>query len=68
MPCTTATTYKPLFSRGLKLPCGGNVVDMAVGIVIGAACGSSVRSFVDDALMPPNGLLLEMWIFLYMAS
>ena len=36
----------------------GNVVDMAVGIVIGAAFGTIVKSFVDDLLMPPIGLLL----------
>jgi large conductance mechanosensitive channel len=36
----------------------GNVVDMAVGIVIGAAFGAVVKSFVDDLLMPPVGLLL----------
>jgi large conductance mechanosensitive channel len=36
----------------------GNVVDMAVGIVIGAAFGTVVRSFVDDILMPPIGLLV----------
>ena len=36
----------------------GNVVDMAVGIVIGAAFGTIVKSFVDDVLMPPIGLLL----------
>ena len=36
----------------------GNVVDMAVGIVIGAAFGSIVKSFVSDLLMPPLGLLL----------
>ena len=36
----------------------GNVVDMAVGIVIGAAFGAIVKSFVDDVLMPPMGLLL----------
>ena len=36
----------------------GNVVDMAVGIVIGAAFGTIVKSFVDDILMPPIGLLL----------
>ncbi len=34
----------------------GNVVDMAVGIVIGAAFGKIVSSFVDDVLMPPIGL------------
>ena len=36
----------------------GNVVDMAVGIVIGAAFGKIVSSFVNDVLMPPLGLLL----------
>lgn len=36
----------------------GNVVDMAVGIVIGAAFGKIVSSFVNDVLMPPLGLAL----------
>jgi len=36
----------------------GNVVDMAVGIVIGAAFGRIVSSFVNDVLMPPIGLLM----------
>ena len=36
----------------------GNVVDLAVGIVIGAAFGRIVQSFVDDVLMPPIGLLM----------
>lgn len=36
----------------------GNVVDMAVGIVIGAAFGKIVTSFVSDILMPPIGLLM----------
>jgi large conductance mechanosensitive channel len=36
----------------------GNVVDLAVGIVIGAAFGTVVTSFVNDLLMPPIGLLL----------
>ena len=36
----------------------GNVLDMAVGIVIGAAFGKIVTSFVGDILMPPLGLLL----------
>ncbi len=37
---------------------GGSVVDMAVGIVIGAAFGTIVTSFVADILMPPIGLML----------
>ncbi len=36
----------------------GNVVDMAIGIVIGAAFGAIVKSMVDDVIMPPIGLLL----------
>jgi len=36
----------------------GNVMDMAVGIVIGAAFGAIVASFVADVIMPPIGLLL----------
>ncbi|MBN1995425.1 MAG: large conductance mechanosensitive channel protein MscL [Anaerolineae bacterium] len=36
----------------------GNVVDMAVGIIIGAAFGTIVKSLVDDIIMPPIGLLL----------
>lgn len=36
----------------------GNVVDMAVGIIIGAAFGPIVSSFVKDVIMPPIGLLL----------
>jgi large conductance mechanosensitive channel len=37
----------------------GNVVDMAVGIVIGAAFGRIVTSLVNDIIMPPVGLLLR---------
>lgn len=36
----------------------GNVIDMAVGIIIGAAFGTIIKSLVDDVLMPPIGLLL----------
>ena len=36
----------------------GNVLDMAVGIIIGAAFGKIITSFVSDILMPPIGLLL----------
>jgi large conductance mechanosensitive channel len=36
----------------------GNVVDMAVGIIIGAAFGKIVSSLVNDVIMPPIGLLL----------
>jgi len=36
----------------------GNVVDLAVGLIIGAAFGKIITSFVNDILMPPIGLLL----------
>ena len=36
----------------------GNVVDMAIGIIIGAAFGKIISSFVTDVIMPPIGLLL----------
>jgi large conductance mechanosensitive channel len=36
----------------------GNVVDLAIGVVIGAAFGKIVTSFVEDILMPPIGLAL----------
>jgi len=36
----------------------GNVLDMAIGVIIGAAFGKIITSFVNDILMPPIGLLL----------
>lgn len=43
--------FKEFISRG-------NVVDLAVGVIIGAAFGKIVSSVVDDIIMPPIGLLL----------
>ena len=40
-----------------KFALRGNVIDMAVGIIIGAAFGSVVKSLVDDIIMPPIGML-----------
>lgn len=40
-----------------KFALRGNVVDMAVGIIIGAAFGTVVQSLVNDVLMPPLGLI-----------
>lgn len=45
----------------------GNVVDMAVGIILGGAFGKIVSSFVSDVLMPPIGLLLGNVDFSYLA-
>lgn len=36
----------------------GNVIDLAIGVIIGAAFGRIVTSFVNDIIMPPIGLLL----------
>ena len=36
----------------------GNVVDLAVAVVIGGAFGKIIASFVEDVLMPPIGLML----------
>lgn len=41
-----------------KFAMRGNVIDMAVGIIIGASFGTIVKSLVDDIIMPPIGLLL----------
>jgi len=41
-----------------KFAMRGNVIDMAVGIIIGAAFGKIVTSFVNDIIMPPIGKLI----------
>lgn len=41
-----------------KFAIQGNVMDMAVGIIIGASFGAIVKSLVEDVIMPPIGLLL----------
>ena len=40
----------------------GNVLDLAIGIIIGAAFTAIVSSLVDDIIMPPIGLLPAAWI------
>jgi len=47
-----------MFKEFKEFALRGNVLDMAVGIIIGAAFGKIVSSFVKDVLMPPLGLLL----------
>jgi large conductance mechanosensitive channel len=47
-----------MFKEFKEFAMRGNVVDMAVGIVIGVAFGSIVTSLVKDLLMPPIGLLM----------
>jgi len=47
-----------MFKEFKEFAMRGNVIDMAVGIIIGAAFGTIVSSFVNDIIMPPIGLLL----------
>ncbi|MEN7342458.1 MAG: large-conductance mechanosensitive channel protein MscL [Pseudomonadota bacterium] len=47
-----------MFAEFKKFAMRGNVVDMAVGIIIGAAFGKIVSSFVKDVIMPPIGMLM----------
>lgn len=47
-----------MFKEFKEFAVKGNVVDMAVGIIIGGAFGTIVKSLVNDVLMPPIGLLL----------
>ena len=47
-----------MFKEFKEFAMRGNVVDMAVGIIIGAAFGTIVKSFVSDVIMPPIGLAL----------
>ena len=50
--------FKGFFGEFKKFAMRGNVIDMAVGIIIGAAFGKIVDSLVKDVIMPPLGLLL----------
>lgn len=56
-----------MFKEFKEFAMRGNVVDMAVGIVIGGAFGKIVSSFVKDILMPPIGMLLGGMDFSQMA-
>ena len=47
-----------MFKEFKEFAMKGNVVDMAIGIIIGAAFGSIVTSLVGDIIMPPLGLLM----------
>jgi large conductance mechanosensitive channel len=47
-----------MFKEFKEFAMRGNVLDMAVGIIIGGAFGKIITSFVGDILMPPIGLLL----------
>ncbi len=47
-----------MFKEFKEFAMRGNVMDMAIGIILGAAFGKIVSSFVKDVLMPPIGLVL----------
>jgi large conductance mechanosensitive channel len=47
-----------MFKEFKEFAMRGNVLDMAIGIIIGAAFGTIVTSLVNDVIMPPIGLLL----------
>ena len=47
-----------MFKEFKEFTLRGNVIDLAIGVIIGAAFGKIVTSFVNDILMPPVGLLL----------
>jgi large conductance mechanosensitive channel len=47
-----------MFKEFKEFATKGNVLDMAVGLIVGGAFGKIVSSFVSDVLMPPIGLLL----------
>src|SRR6185369_7221538 len=48
-----------MFKEFKEFAVRGNVLDLAVGVVIGAAFGKIVNSMVNDVLMPPLGLLIR---------
>ncbi|RXZ44169.1 large conductance mechanosensitive channel protein MscL [Crenobacter cavernae] len=47
-----------IFKEFKEFAMRGNVIDLAVGVVIGGAFGAIVKSLVDDVIMPPIGLLV----------
>jgi large conductance mechanosensitive channel len=49
--------FMSVISEFKKFALRGNVMDMAVGIIIGGAFGTVVKSLVDDVIMPPIGML-----------
>jgi large conductance mechanosensitive channel len=49
---------KKVFSEFKEFAFKGNLIDMAVGIIIGAAFGGVVKSLVDDVIMPPLGVAM----------
>ena len=57
-PASPSNHEEPMFKEFKTFIMRGNVVDMAIGIIIGGAFGTIVKSLVDDVIMPPIGLAL----------
>jgi len=58
LPSSKEQRRKPVFKEFKEFAMRGNVVDLAVGVIIGAAFGKIVSSLVEDVIMPPVGRLL----------
>ncbi|WP_394763826.1 large-conductance mechanosensitive channel protein MscL [Phenylobacterium sp.] len=58
-PMTSALTRITILSEFREFIARGNVIDLAVGVIIGAAFNDIVKSLVDNVVMPPIGLLLS---------
>ena len=56
--CLNQTAPEALIKEFREFAVKGNVIDLAVGIIIGAAFGKIVSSFVGDVVMPPLGVLI----------
>jgi large conductance mechanosensitive channel len=55
----SAKTRLGIFGEFREFIARGNVIDLAVGVIVGAAFNDIVRGLVDDVVMPPVGLLLS---------
>ena len=57
-PQTYRRTFMSIASEFKQFIMRGNVIDLAVGMVVGTAFSGIVKSLVDDVIMPPIGLLI----------
>ena len=56
-PLQAAEKRVPILAEFREFIARGNVIDLAVGVILGAAFGDIVKSLVDEVVMPPIGLL-----------
>jgi large conductance mechanosensitive channel len=66
-PLRAAERRVPILGEFREFIARGNVIDLAVGVIIGAAFNDIVKSLVDQVVMPPIGLLLSGIDFSHMA-